>query len=203
MVKIRKQRKKKSYNYGANRKNMNKKQLRTGHIKCPEVKKEWNKDCPVNRNFKNMGLSNDPNAVLPFRRSQRERVAVMKKSLETGEIPLNVTSNAIDPEAPRKRRKNAPKAQVAEKLEENANALRESGFRFSKGQVRLISYFLDKHKLNYRAMVSDKKNYEQETWKQLRRKVRKFLAIPEHVDEYLKTRGLERLSLEEEDTDSD
>lgn len=98
----------------------------------------------------------------------------------------------------------APRAEVAEKLEENATALRESGFRFSKGQAEMMGYYLDKYQLDYKKMVRDPKNYYQETWRQLRAKIRRFLGIPEHVDAYLKERNMERLSLEEaSDCDSD
>lgn len=176
-----------------------------GSFFSPEAKGAWEKSRTVSKNFKNMGLSSDPNAAIPIRKSQKQRVEVLKKSLESGDIPKDVVSNALEAGVRRKKRKKvvAPKGHVAKELEENANAPRESGFRYSKGQVTLISYYLDKYKLNYKAMVRDRKNYEQETWKQLRRKIRKFLSIQEHVDGYLKSRGLERLSLEEEDTDSD
>uniref|UniRef100_A0A1B0DJK4 Nucleolar protein 16 n=1 Tax=Phlebotomus papatasi TaxID=29031 RepID=A0A1B0DJK4_PHLPP len=204
MVKVRKQRQKKSYNYAANRKRMNKKQTRDGKIKCPEAKGAWEKSRTVSKNFKNMGLSSDPNAAIPIRKSQKQRVEVLKKSLQSRDIPKDVVSNALEAGTRRRgRRWLHQRGHVAKELEENANAPRESGFRYSKGQVTLISYYLDKYKLNYKAMVRDRKNYEQETWKQLRRKIRKFLSIQEHVDGYLKSRGLERLSLEEEDTDSD
>ncbi|GAB0088920.1 Nucleolar protein 16 [Sergentomyia squamirostris] len=206
MTKVRKQRIKKTYNYSANRKRMNKKQQNVGNIKCPEVKDAWEKNAPVSKNFKNMGLSSDPNEAIPFRKTQRQRVEVMKKSLQDGIIPPAVLTNAVDLEQKKKTKKKKKKPKkgfVVNKLEENANALRESGFRFSKGQASLISHYLDKYKLNYKAMVNDRKNYEQETWKQLRRKIRKFLSIQDHVDEYLKTRGFETLNIEEEDTDSD
>ncbi|XP_055688075.1 nucleolar protein 16 [Lutzomyia longipalpis] len=205
MVKVRKQRRKKTYNYSANRKRMNKKQKKDGTIRCPEVEDAWQKNQPVSKNFRNMGLSSDPNAAIPFRKTQRERVRIIQENLSQGIIPHEINSNALAPEEGKKKKtkKRPPKGFVAKKLEENANAPRESGFRFSKGQESLISYYLDKYQLNYRAMVNDRKNIEQETWKQLRRKIRKFLTIQEHVDKYLKARNLERLSLEEETDDSD
>uniref|UniRef100_A0A1L8DHV3 Nucleolar protein 16 n=1 Tax=Nyssomyia neivai TaxID=330878 RepID=A0A1L8DHV3_9DIPT len=204
MVKVRKQRMKKTYNYSANRKRFNKKQLKDGKIKCPEVQDAWEKNRPVSKNFRNMGLSSDANAAIPFRKTQKERVRVIRENLTAGNIPTEIASNARDEVKRRKRKGKKPsKGFVVEKLEENANAPRESGFRYSKGQETLISYYLDKYKLNYRAMVCDRKNAEQETWKQLRRKIRKFLSIQEHTDKYLKTRNLERLTFEEDTDESD
>lgn len=63
-------------------------------------------------------------------------------------------------------------------------------FRLPKGQVEFITYLLDKYGHDYKAMVKDKKNYYQETWKQLRAKIKTFMGIPQQYGEYLKARGL-------------
>lgn len=63
-------------------------------------------------------------------------------------------------------------------------------FRLPKGQVEFITYLLDKYGHDYKAMAKDKKNYYQETWKQLRAKVKTFMGIPKQYAEYLKARGL-------------
>lgn len=39
-------------------------------------------------------------------------------------------------------------------------------------------------------MARDKKNYYQETWKQLRAKIKTFMGVPEQYAEYLAARGL-------------
>jgi ubiquinone biosynthesis protein COQ9 len=38
------------------------------------------------------------------------------------------------------------------------------------------------------AMARDPKNYYQETWKQIRNKIKKFKNIPEQYDKYLESR---------------
>lgn len=53
-----------------------------------------------------------------------------------------------------------------------------------------ITYLLDKYEHDYKAMAKDKNNYYQETWKQLRAKVKTFMGIPKQYGEYLKSRGL-------------
>lgn len=64
---------------------------------------------------------------------------------------------------------------------------------------------LDKHGLNYAAMVRDKKNYDQWTWKQFRAKIRKFMSIPEQFELYLSSRDLDKNNLDwiEYETDSE
>lgn len=63
--------------------------------------------------------------------------------------------------------------------------------RLPKGIVALLGHMMDKYKLNYKAMVMDKKNYDQWTWKQFRAKCRRFIGIPEQFDLYLQSRNLE------------
>lgn len=152
-----------------------------------------------------MGLSADPNATLAIPSSKSQRVQLMSNPSANGDPIKLLEAQMMDKKNKKKANKSkAPRAEVAEKLEENATALRESGFRFSKGQAEMMGYYLDKYQLDYKKMVRDPKNYYQETWRQLRAKIRRFLGIPEHVDAYLKERNMERLSLEEaSDCDSD
>lgn len=56
--------------------------------------------------------------------------------------------------------------------------------------MEFITYLLDKYGHDYKAMAKDKKNYYQETWKQLRAKVKTFMGIPKQYGEYLQARGL-------------
>lgn len=52
-------------------------------------------------------------------------------------------------------------------------------------------------------MVRDEKNYDQETWKQLRAKCRKFISIPEQFEPYLKQRNLDMDTFNFEECSSD
>lgn len=152
-----------------------------------------------------MGLSSDPNATLAIPTSKAQRVQLLSNPSAQGDPIKLLEAQMLDKKAQKKKKvkkTKGPKSVVAEKLEENATALRESNFRYSKGQAELIAHYLDKYQLDYKRMVRDTKNYDQETWRQLRAKIRRFLDIPEHVNAYLKERNMERLTLEE-DTDSD
>lgn len=78
--------------------------------------------------------------------------------------------------------------------------------RLPKGVVQQLTYFLDKHKLNYKAMVTDRRNHDQWTWKQFRMKIRKFMSIPEQFNKYLEKKNMktdESLPWPEYDSDSE
>lgn len=66
-------------------------------------------------------------------------------------------------------------------------------------QVEWITYLLKKYGCDYKAMARDSKNYQQETWKQLRQKVRLFRKIPEQYEEYLKQPGAKPVESDCED----
>ena len=67
---------------------------------------------------------------------------------------------------------------------------RKQTFRFPREQVRWLSYCLDKHGDDFKAMARDPKNVWQETPKQIRQKLLKFISIPEQFNDYASERGL-------------
>lgn len=67
-----------------------------------------------------------------------------------------------------------------------------------RSHIETITYFMDKYGHDYKAMTRDRKNYYQETWKQLRAKVKKFMGMPKEYGKYLKTRGLLDEALDED-----
>lgn len=78
---------------------------------------------------------------------------------------------------------------VAEALAKDARAPRKKMFRLPKGQVDWLTYLMDKYDRDYKAMSRDSRNYKQETWKQLRAKIRKFKKIPEQYSVYLEEKN--------------
>ncbi|ENN73571.1 nucleolar protein 16 [Dendroctonus ponderosae] len=172
MPKLRKQRRKKVYKHNVNRKRLRNKIFSTGNIGCKDVKNAWDEKKSVQTNMEEMGLSYDPNRTLgiPKRKRQlQEAMGVTEEPLENPRVPA--------------------KKFVAERLEADAKAPREKRFRLPKGQVEWITYLLKKHGTDYKAMARDNKNYLQETWKQLRQKVRTFKRIPEQYGKYLEESG--------------
>merc|ERR550519_2911647 len=65
-----------------------------------------------------------------------------------------------------------------------------SKFRFCREQVMWLSYMIDKHQDDYKAMARDKKNHFQETPKQIKGKILKFMNIPEQYAVFARERGL-------------
>lgn len=138
-----------------------------------------------------MGLMFDPNESIRksnVRQKVRKQVeaslnggAFIEEEIDEGEIVLT---------KPKKLKKPPIKAHVAEELENEANQPTERRYQLPKGQVEFITYLLDKYGHDYKAMVRDKRNHYQETWKQLRAKVKTFMGIPEQYGPYLASRGL-------------
>lgn len=144
-----------------------------------DIKEAWHGGKTVRQNMREMGLSYDPNETIKLP-STKEKLKLSMKS--------NENEWKIDkPFLPRR-------VHVANKLESDAKAPRVKLFRLPKGQVEWITYLMDKYGTDYKAMVRDKKNYYQETWKQLRAKINRFKSIPEQHDVYLREKGLENVN---------
>lgn len=124
-----------------------------------------------------MGLSFDPNKTIKI-----PKVKQIKASIASNENDEWQEAQISNDTAPKK-------AFVAEALEQDARAPRVKLFRLPKGQVEWITYLMDKYGTDYKAMQRDKKNYNQETWKQLRAKIKRFKSIPEQYSKYLEKNG--------------
>ncbi|KAI4471091.1 hypothetical protein MML48_1g19249 [Holotrichia oblita] len=176
MTKLRKQRRKKVYRHNVNRKRLRNKLHKVGNIECKEIKQAWDRNKSVQINLKEMGLSYDPNQTI--------KIPNNKKQLKTKII--TTSSEWIEEEI---EEVEIPKKHVAEELEKDAKAPRVKLFRLPKGQVEWITYLMDKYGNDFKAMVKDKRNYNQETWKQLRAKIKRFKSIPEQYSEYIKNKN--------------
>lgn len=129
-----------------------------------------------------MGLSYDPNETIKIPNSKTELKAKILTNVD-GWIEEEIQGTVA-----------LPKKYVAEELEKDAKSPRVKLFRLPKGQVEWITYLLEKYGNDFKAMARDKRNYNQETWKQLRAKINRFKSIPEQYLEYLKKNGSEDLS---------
>ncbi|XP_055547664.1 nucleolar protein 16 [Wyeomyia smithii] len=188
MVKrLRKTKKNQKYNYNRNRKRLNKKLRSTGVIKCKEISKALDKSQPLSANIRQMGLAFNVNKALPVPNAKQERLQLTRYVNGFLEED-NCDEDALRPSKTGKTRK-PPKVFVRQQLEKDANEYVESRFRLPKGQVQYVTNFIDAHGFNYKAMSRDRRNYNQDTWRQLRQKVRKFLSIPEQCTPYLERKG--------------
>ncbi|KOB69434.1 Nucleolar protein 16 [Operophtera brumata] len=179
-MKIKKQHRKKTYQHKLNRKRMHLKQKSTGNVKFKVINDAWNHSKSSHRNLKNMGLVNDPNKAIKIPNFKEMKMKQAKKIVNDDESEEEEEVQRPPP----------AKKEIAEILEKEARAPRARKFMLPKSQVELITYLLDKYGQDYKAMERDKKNYYQETWKQLRQKIKTFMGIPKQYGEYLASKGL-------------
>lgn len=137
-----------------------------------------------------MGLIYDVNKALPVPSYKSERL--MRKKVDNGFVEEDQSDSEGEVNK-------YPKQEVVDELEKTAKALRESKFRLPKGVIKFVAYLIDKYGLDYKKMAKDPKNYDQETWRQLRAKCRKFMSIPEHFSKYLEERDLVDCDIDSED----
>lgn len=125
-----------------------------------------------------MGLSCDPNKTIkiPYSRKQIE-ASLSSNKTEWEEHIIN--------EEPTNE-----KSKVAKILEDDAKAPRQRKIRLPKSQVEWLSYLIKKYGNDFKAMAHDNKNYNQETWKQIRQKILRFRSIPEQYNKFLQENNL-------------
>uniref|UniRef100_A0A1A9WF57 Nucleolar protein 16 n=1 Tax=Glossina brevipalpis TaxID=37001 RepID=A0A1A9WF57_9MUSC len=196
-MKIRKVHRRNRYRYNVNRKNLNRKHKSTGKIKDPVFKKLWEERKRPRTNFKEMGLSVNPNKTIGIPNYKAERLRLTK--LVNGFVEEQLTEEELQEFKPKR-------GEVINQLEELAKEKGDTKLRLPKGVVQHLSYFLDKYQLNYKAMVMDRRNHYQWTWKQFRSKIKQFMSIPEQFNKYLLKKNLpinENLSWSEYESDSE
>ncbi|GJQ70795.1 hypothetical protein Trydic_g723 [Trypoxylus dichotomus] len=150
---------------------------KVGNIQCKEIKQAWDINKSIRINLREMGLSYDPNETI--------KIPNIKKQLKSKVITR--TDEWTEEEIEESVR--VPKKHIIEELEKDAKAPRVKLFRLPKGQVQWITYLIDKYGCDYKAMTRDKRNYNQETWKQLRAKIKRFKSIPEQYTEFVKNKN--------------
>lgn len=131
-----------------------------------------------------MGLVYDANKAIkmPNNKQDRLRAAKIVHGFIEEEI---VEENTV-----------RPKQYVADAMEDIANEEKVKKFRLPKGQVKHLIYLMDKYGLDYKAMAKDRKNYDQETWNQIRAKIKQFVNIPEQFNVYLAKKEAEGADME-------
>lgn len=145
----------------------------------------------LNSNINEMGLVYDVNKSMGLPNNKKDRIKFAK--VVNGFVEEDLSGSDTE-EA-----QTFPKHHVVDTLEKDSKELRESNFRLPKGLIKFISYLIDKHGLNYKKMAKDIRNYDQETWRQLRAKCRKFMSIPDHFSKFLEERDLVDCEIDQND----
>ncbi|XP_045624882.1 nucleolar protein 16 [Procambarus clarkii] len=172
-----KQRKKNrtGFQYRANsrRKQLKMKKKINPHIDCLEIRKAWDITKPAPTNLANMGLAYDLDRAMPLtdkkQQGEKSEVQTIKKGKK--EKPTEVV-------------------QQLEKASSQESQKERPGVRLTNAQVDYATAMLDKYGDDYKAMARDPKNYFQDTWKQIRTKIKLFTNNPRYYAPYLKQRGL-------------
>ncbi|XP_055643032.1 nucleolar protein 16 [Toxorhynchites rutilus septentrionalis] len=178
---LRKTKKSQKFNYNKNRKRANQNSRGTGKIKCLEIRRALDPQKNLATNIKEMGLVYDVNKSIPVPNSKQERKKLAK--YVNGFLEEDASDAEVDLES------KFPKIHVTQQLEKDANEHGESRFRLPKGHVKFTTDMIDNYGFDYKAMSRDIRNYDQETWRQFRKRVRKFLSIPEQSVPYLERKG--------------
>ena len=195
MTKLKKQRRRKKYDYARNRKRVRKQQEKTTKfnvkVDCKVIKEAWDNRVSVKENMSSMGIVLNASDMMPVTGPKKKMVNKMK------------TLKNIAADADESVENKVTKPDVLQKLTEEASVPAKQNFRFSSTQVKLITYMMDKHGSDYKAMSRDPKNHYQETPAKLRGMITKFISIPEHYAPYCRERGLLPPPTEEKSDNSD
>lgn len=140
-----------------------------------------------------MGIVFDANKALGIPNAKKEHQKITR--IMNGFVEEDLTSSEDEVATTDDR----PKKHVAEILEAESKEHVESKFRLPKGICKEVANYIDQYGLNYKLMAKDPKNYYQETWRQIRAKVRKFMSIPDHFSQYLADRDLLEEEIDEDD----
>ena len=193
MTKLKKQRRRKKYDYARNRKRVRKQQEKTTKfnvkVDCEVIKEAWDNRISVKENMSKMGIVLNASDMMPVTGPKKKMVNKMK-TLKNIAVEEDVENKLTKPD-------------VLQKLTEEASVPAKQNFRFSSTQVKLITYMMDKHGSDYKAMSRDPKNHYQETPAKLRGMITKFISIPEHYAPYCRERGLLPPPTEEKSDNSD
>merc|ERR1719347_604333 len=132
-----------------------------------------------------MGIVLNASDIMPTDGAKKKLISEMKQMKNREE-----NKDADEMEETKDTADKLTKPDVLEKLVEEASVPAKQSFRFSTTQVNLITYMMDKHGSDYKAMSRDPKNHYQETAAKLKGMVNKFISIPEHYAPYCKERGI-------------
>ncbi|XP_056302777.1 nucleolar protein 16 [Danio aesculapii] len=158
MGKIKKARKRNTFNYNKNKKKLKKKLRRKEkpHIECPQIRKAWDEHKTVKQNLQDMGLAPGTKGMLPIKPRKNTKVEPME-------------TNVLKP-------------YVIEEMEAEASVRGSDRTTCSTDMIEYVQHMVKEHNEDYKAMARDEKNYYQDTPKQIKRKVELYKRC--HPEQY-------------------
>lgn len=163
MGKPRKTHRQPRFQYDRNRSKEWKNSKKLPAIECKQIKKAWIANKSVEQNMRLMGLSSDPNITL--------------KVPSTKELLNNENKKT------QKKEKKIKQTTVIKELEEEASIPPAKTLQLSEPLVRYCVCMLETYGEDYKAMAKDRKNYYQDTPKQIKRKISSFKNTPDVVQQ--------------------
>ncbi|XP_065052540.1 nucleolar protein 16-like [Rhopilema esculentum] len=131
-----------------------KRNFKVAKVTSKVIKDHWDDRKTLKQNFKSIGLAMDPND------------ACKKTTLKVKKISKKATDSDIAMEC--------EDTVVVQKLKEEASHISKKERLVSPGEAQFILTLRDDYGEDYKAMARDKRNYQQHTPNQLRRKFEAF-----------------------------
>lgn len=183
-----KQRKAFRHKVSAKRKQQVHKKKLNPTIELPEMQKGWDKTKSAPSNLEEMGLVYNLNKMKP---SKGELLSLDNVAIEEPDETPTPRKKKQKKKVPVKETKIADQLEKAVKKRTRKKIV--GGTRLPKDLVVYASTMLDKYGHDFKAMARDPTNYYQDSWKQIRAKVMRFIMNPRYFAPYLKERN--RLNL--------
>lgn len=180
MPKLRKVKRRQKYRY-PNRASLRKKNKGRAAVTSTRIRSAWDDKKSVVANMRDMGLAYDANTIMK-----------MPKSIHEGYF-----STTEEEKKPTSHEGEVREKMIVDELEEEAKAnVNTVKVRVGPKQLppRVVSraiYLIKKYRDDYKAMAKDHKNYYQESWKQIRRKIQEFKKLYELKENKWKLKEVE------------
>lgn len=161
MPKTRRSMARKTFDYSKDRKKVKRKMMkkRAPTIENVQIRNAWDDSKSMATNLSEMGLSFDPNRTLPIK--------------QTKKIGAPVTVR---------------KPYLINQLEEEASRRGKDTRSLSSDLIEYVQHMVREHGDNYKAMARDEKNYYQDTPKQIKKKIDKYMRFhPEHYAAFMQS----------------
>jgi len=205
MPKLNKMRKRQKFGFNRSRKRMRKTtekhMSKNVRVTCDVLKNEWDTARPVKHNLESMGLVFDANSAIKTKSTKRKFVENLTKGVNAEEDDVTPPSEDSSNET------EIEESDVVVKLRDEAEKSgKRSKFRLPAEDVRWVTKMMDRHGDDFAAMERDPDNIFQLTANKIRRRVTKFISVPEQFEPYARERGLlddARQILDDDDYEED
>ena len=144
------------------------------------MRKSYNPKLSIKANFKNFGLVQDPNELVPIPAPIESLIGLTKEE----KIKLKQEKKE------KKKLLKKPKTKIVEKMETDAKIKQPRTFCYGPDMCKFLSKMIEKYDKDYQAMQRDPENYYQFSAGQIRRRIINFTSFDKNYNAYLKAQKL-------------